>query len=110
MKIVYVFVFFVLFSTLNQAQFKPVFDKKTLLNQNTWLSRPISNNEINRYSDLVHNTNKTSFLDNVDTSIKDTMKYNMYGDLLNDNPLYYKKSSLAMIAFRVTLSNVSTFL
>jgi len=110
MKIVYTLVFFVLFSTLYQAQFKPAFDKKISLNQNTWLSRQISKSEINRYSDLASNPNKTSFPNNINTSLTDTMKYNMYGDLLNDNPLYNKKSSLGMLALRVTLSNFTTFL
>ncbi|MFA4924134.1 MAG: DUF3943 domain-containing protein, partial [Ignavibacteriaceae bacterium] len=110
MKIVYTLVFFVLFSTLNQAQFKPVFDKKKLQNQNTWLSRPTSNNEINRYSDLVLNLKKTSFTDNVNASLTDTMMHNKYGDLLNDNPFYNKKSSLEVVALRVTLSNITTFL
>ena len=40
----------------------------------------------------------------------DSTKYNMYGQLLNDDPLYNPKSSLGMTALRVTLSNVSTFL
>jgi len=110
MKIVYVFVFFVLFSTLNQAQFKPLFDKKTLLNQNTWSSKQMPSNEIHHSSDLVSNSYRSSFPNNINTTLTDTMKYNKYGGLLNDNPLYYKKSSLAMVAFRVTLSNVSTFL
>lgn len=35
--------------------------------------------------------------------------YNMYGDLLNDNPLYNPKSSLWMVALKVTLANASTF-
>ena len=37
------------------------------------------------------------------------MKYNMYGDLRDDNPLYNPKSSLGMVVLRVTLANVSTF-
>jgi hypothetical protein len=67
-------------------------------------------NDINRYSDLIPNTYKTSFLEVIKTSPPDTMKYNMYGDLLNDNPFYNPKSSVAMVAFRVTMANVSTFL
>lgn len=109
MKIVYALGFFVLFSTLYQAQFKPVFEKKIYLNQNAWLSRQTSLNEINRYSDLVANPNKTSFLDTIKTSSSDTMKYNMYGDLRNDNPLYNKKSSLGLVALGVTMVNVTTF-
>jgi hypothetical protein len=94
---------------LLQAQFKPVFDKKVFLNQNSWLSRQISKNEINRYSDLVPDTNKTSFPAVSKSSSPDSMKYNMYGDLRNDDPLYNKKSSLWMVALRVSLANVTTF-
>ncbi len=92
------------------AQFKPAVDKKISLNQNVWLSRQISENKINRYSDLLPNPNKTSFLDTIKTSPPDTMKYNMYGDLRNDNPLYNPKSSIGMIIFRVSMANLTTFL
>ena len=95
---------------LLQAQFKPVLENKILLNQNAWLSRQISESEINSNSDLVPSRNKTSFLDTTKSSAPDTMKYNMYGDLRNDNPLYNQKSSLGMVVFRVTMANVSTFL
>jgi len=67
-------------------------------------------NEINRYSDLVPNPNQTAIPNTINSSLTDTMKYNMYGDLRNDNPMYNKKSSLWMVALRVTLANVSTFL
>jgi hypothetical protein len=40
----------------------------------------------------------------------DTMRYNMYGDLQDDSPLYNEKSSLLMVGFRVTLANVTTLL
>ncbi len=93
-----------------QAQFKPVFDKKISLNQNVWSGGQISINKINRYSDITPKANKTSLADTINTSLTDTMKYNMYGDLLNDNPLYNEKSSPWMIVFRVTMSNISTFL
>lgn len=110
MKNVYFLFSLFLVPLLLQAQFKPTFENKTLLNQNTWLSRQISKSEINRYSDLVPNPNGISNLDTTKIATPDTMKYNMYGDLLNDDPLYNKKSSIAMVALRVTLSNLSTFL
>src|ERR1035437_1938983 len=146
MKTIYVVVILILFSTLNQAQFKTACDKKLSLNQNTWLSLQMSMNKINRYSDSVANPNKTApqgtintsltdtikynrYVDKINryhdpvanpnktapqgtinTSLTDTMKYNMYGDLLNENPLYNKKSSLGMVALRVTFANVSTLL
>ena len=83
--------------------------------------------KINRYHDPVANpnktsspgtintsltdtSNKTSSPDTINTSLTDTMKYNMYGDLLNDNPVYNERSSLGMVALRVTFANVSTLL
>jgi hypothetical protein len=110
MKILYTLVLFVLFSTLHQAQIKPAYEGKIFLDQNTWMNRQISTSEINRYSDLVAHPNNTSFPDTINTSLNDTMKYNMYGDLRDDNPLYNKKSSLGMVVFRVTMANATTFL
>src|ERR1035438_3698207 len=93
MKTVYALIFMIMFSTLNQAQFKPEFDNKISQNNTTWLGRQMSINEIHHHTDL-----------------KDTMKYNIYGDLLNDNPLFNEKSSWWMVALNVTIGNVSTFL
>jgi len=39
----------------------------------------------------------------------DSIKYNMYGDLLDDNPLYEHKSPVWLAALRVTFANVSTW-
>ncbi|MFA6235022.1 MAG: DUF3943 domain-containing protein, partial [Bacteroidota bacterium] len=39
----------------------------------------------------------------------DSARVNMYGDLRNDNPEYNPKSSVGMVALRVTLANVSTW-
>jgi hypothetical protein len=68
----------------------------------------ISKREVNRYSDLVTNPYRTSSTDTTMTKSPDTLKYNMYGDLLNDNPLYNEKSSVWWVMFRVTLTNVTT--
>ena len=107
----------ILVPVIIQAQFKTAFDNKLSLNQNSWLSkvsgqsdRQTPSNEINRYSELVPSRNYISFQDSVNTSSPDSMKYNMYGDLRNDNPLYNKKSSIAMVALRVSMANLSTFL
>lgn len=66
--------------------------------------------EINRYSELVPNTNKTSSPHTINSSSPDSIKYNMYGDLLEDNPLYYKKASLWSVALLVTSTNASVLL
>jgi hypothetical protein len=110
MKNIYFLFFLFLVPILLQAQVKPAFDTKISLNKNTWLIRPMSINVANRYSESVYNPIDTSNLDSINTSLTDTMKYNIYGDLLNDNPLYNPKSSLGMVALKVTLGNVSTFL
>lgn len=109
MKIIYFFFYLFLVPLLLHGQFKPAYEKKISPIQDTWINRQIPINEINRYSDLVSNPNKTVFLDTITTASPDTIKYNMYGDLLNDNPLYNEKSPVWMVALRVTLSNVSTW-
>ena len=115
MKIIYSLVCIIMFSTLNEAQIKSMFEKEISLNRNSWFSPPteqsgreISKREVSRYSDLVSNPYRTSPMDSTVTTSRDTMKYNMYGDLLNDNPLYNEKSSVWMVALRVTLSGVTT--
>ena len=93
-----------------QAQFKPAFDMNISLKKNILASPQISMNEINRYSDLIPNINNTSPLYYSDGASPDPTKYNMYGNLLDDNPLYNKQSSLWMVALKVTFTNVTTFL
>jgi hypothetical protein len=41
---------------------------------------------------------------------EDSMKYNMYGDLREDDPLYNSTSSLGVSVMRVTLANATTLL
>ena len=110
MKNVYPLLFLFSVSISLQAQFKPAFDKKVSLNQNILLNRLMSINKINRYSDLVPNPNQTSIPNTINFSLTDTMKYNKYGDLSDDNLLHNEKSSPWMVALGVTLANVSTFL
>jgi hypothetical protein len=97
-----------LVSTSIQAQFKPVFDQMKLINHNSSFNRQISKNTINRYSNLTLDPHRTTLFESIDNPVLDTTKYNMYGDLRNDNPLYNEKSSPWMVAFRVTMSNIST--
>jgi hypothetical protein len=93
---------------LLQAQFKPSFDEKVLLNQNTWLSRQLSNSEVTRYSDLVPDTNKTTFPAVSKSSSPDSIKYNMYGDLLNDNPAYNQRKSIWRPIEGIVVTNIVT--
>lgn len=109
MKPFYIFILFVLSASIYQAQFRSAVVKKVLLNKNTWLSQQISPNEIDRYSDMVSNHGDAYSTDTIRTSSSDTMKYNMYGDLRVDNPAFNVKSSIGMVAIRVTLANVTTF-
>jgi hypothetical protein len=110
MKTIYTLAFVILYSTFQLAQFKPAFDMNISLKKNILASTQISVAGITRFSDLVPDPNKTSSLYTYENSSPDSTKYNMYGDLLDDNPLYNEKSSLWMVALRVTLANVSTFL
>ncbi len=90
-----------------------MFEKQISFNQTASSGQTvgeISKKKANRYSDLVSGSYKTSLTNTTQTSSPDSIKYNMYGDLLNDNPLYSKKSSVWMVIFRVTMSNISTFL
>jgi hypothetical protein len=48
------------------------------------------------------------YSDTINTALTDTMKYNMYGDLLNDNLEYNPKSSIGMVVLRVSLANLTT--
>ena len=50
----------------------------------------------------------TTPVDSINKVLKDTLKYNMYGDLLDDNPAYNQKSSIGMVALRVSLANLTT--
>jgi len=110
MKKIFLFSLFFLIPTLLQAQFKPLYQENTFLNQSKWSNRQISKSTINRYSNLTLNPHRTTLFESNDNPELDTTKYNMYGDLLNDNPLYNEKSSPWMVVFRVTMSNISTFL
>ena len=89
-----------------QAQFKPTFEYKTQLNQSTWLNQQILNSEINRYSDLVPKPNGISNLDTTKTATPGTMKYNKYGDLLNDDPTYTKKRAVWFPIIQIIIQEV----
>ncbi|MFZ2322855.1 MAG: DUF3943 domain-containing protein [Ignavibacteriaceae bacterium] len=110
MKNIYLFILLFLFSASLQAQFKPSYDKKISINQKQSYNYQVSTNVINRYSNLTPDLHRTTSVGSINNSVFDTTKYNMYGDLLNDNPLYNEKSSLWVIALSVTMSNVTTFL
>lgn len=117
MKIIYALAFWVLFSALNQAQIKSRFERELSTDKNSWLSRTpeqpgwyMSNAGTKYYSAAVRNADESFLPDTINTSLTDSAQYNMYGDLRNDDPLYNEKSSLLMVAFRVTMSNLSTFL
>jgi hypothetical protein len=106
MKILYALFFSLLISASLHAQNNFVLEGKIPLDQSTWLSRQISLNEINRYPDLASNPNETLFPDTINTPLTDTMKYNMYGDLLNDDPTYSKRAPLWNPILKITIQNV----
>ncbi len=105
MKILYALFFPLLISVSLHAQNNFAPEKTITLDQNTWLSRQMSLNEINRYPDLVSNPNEILVPDTTKTSPTDTMKYNMYGSLLNDDPIYNKRYPLWNPILKITLEN-----
>jgi hypothetical protein len=108
MKILYMLFLCLLISTAFYAQNNLVLEQKIQLIQDTWLNRQMSGDGINNYPVLSTVPNKSSSADTIITSLTDTMKYNMYGDLRNDNPLYNPKASIGITALRVTMTNVTT--
>ena len=110
MKTGYIVILFVLISTPMLAQFKAAFESNVTQNQNAIVNRQISPKELNRYSDLLPSQKSFPLSDTIKTQTPDSMKYNMYGDLRDDDPLYYKKSSIGMVVLRLTLANATTFL
>jgi hypothetical protein len=91
MKLLYILFLSLIITASFYAQNNFVFEKKMQLIQDTWLNRQISRNDINNYPDLLPISNESSFPDTINTSLTDTMKYNMYGNLLNDDPNYTPK-------------------
>ena len=68
MKIIFTLIFIIIFSIPYKAQIKSMSEKEISQNQNHWFSLTteqtgleMSKKEVNRYSDLVSNQNKTSF-------------------------------------------------
>ncbi len=88
MKILYILFSSLLIAASSNAQNNFVLEKFNPVNQNALINRQLLKNEVNRYSDLVPNPKAIFFPDTINTALTDTMKYNMYGDLLNDDPSY----------------------
>lgn len=110
MKILFLLFCLISISASIQAQNNFVPGNNSLSYKNIRLSRQLSNIEINRYSDLIPNPNGTTLLDTINTALTDTMKYNMYGDLLNDNPAYNPMQPLWRPIVGVVASNLVTSL
>jgi hypothetical protein len=54
-------------------------------------------------------TDRSGFSLQSNLDIDDSVRHNMYGDLLDDDPAYNERSPVWMVALRVTLSNISTW-
>jgi len=85
-------------------------NNSVMANQNTKPRYTDNVKELNRYSDLLPSQRYSLLVDTIKTQTTDSMKYNMYGDLRNDDPLYIEKASIGMVVFRLTLANITTFL
>jgi hypothetical protein len=115
MKINYALGFLILFSALNQAQINSRFEKGLSTNHISWLSTTPgqpnwygSNAGTKHYSTVVRKTNESLFPDTINTSLTDSVQYNMYGNLRNDDPVYNPKASLGTVILGVTLTNLTT--
>ena len=91
MKILYILYFTILIAASIYAQNTFVTGEKNPQIEDTWLSRRLSDAKINRYADSVIKPNTASSTDTTNILAPDSMKYNMYGGLLNDDPIYNKK-------------------
>ena len=108
MKNIYLLLILSLVPILLQAQFKPESDKEILPNQSAWLSLQMSKNDVTRYSELVPDTNKTTFPAVSKSTSPDSIKYNMYGDLRDDNPKYNPRRSIWRPIESIVMTNIVT--
>jgi hypothetical protein len=127
MKTLCILIVSLLYSVLVQAQNIPVFENNISLNHNTRLNQQMSENEINRFSDLVsrpyefsdtiqqhiEETDVKANIVPVDTNYKKILvqdsaahNYNMYNGLLNDDPVYNKRAPLWQPITKVLVQNV----
>jgi hypothetical protein len=105
MKILYALFFLLLISASLHAQNSLVFEKQVQLNHNPWLSPQVSLDKIHRYPGMVSNSDEALFRDTINAPMMDTTKYNMYGGLLNDDPVYNKRAPLWQPIMKITLEN-----
>lgn len=108
MKNLLVVIVFVSLITVTHGQYRSAFNNQGSLSRSVLTLKPSSISPMDFRRSSASNQNGAALSTADKLSISDTMKYNMYGDLLNDDPLYNPKSSLAMVALRVTLANVTT--
>jgi Domain of unknown function (DUF3943) len=108
MKKIYSLLVLSLVPILLQAQFKQERDNEISPDQITWSSLQLSKSDITRYSDLVPDTNKTAFPAVSKSTSPDSIKYNMYGDLRNDNPLYNPRKSIWRPIESIVMTNIVT--
>jgi len=108
MKNLFLQLFLFLVPVLLLAQLKPESDKEILPDQITWLSLLMSKSDVPRYSDLVPDTTKTKFPAVSKSTSQDSIKYNMYGDLRDDNPIYSPRKSIWRPIVSIVMTNIVT--
>ena len=108
MKLLNILFFLLLISGLIQAQSNSVPENKMPLIQDAWLSRQLPDEGITNYSFPELNQNEILFPDNIHTLSQNTLKYNMYGYLLNDNPEYNNMEPLWTPVIGVIAANAFT--
>ena len=99
MKIVSIVVFLFLFSALLQAQDAGI----------AYISSGLATGKNRQPSKRVTNLSSDSISALAQTTSGDTVRYNMYGDLREDNPEYNQKSPWWLCAIRLVGNNVVTW-
>src|ERR1041385_1070588 len=98
MKIVYIVLFLFLFSTLLQAQ-----------DAGTNISSGLTARKYRQLHKKNFRLSSYSGAASIQSTPTDSVSYNMYGDLREDNPQYTRKSPLWLCATRVGMNNVVTW-
>jgi hypothetical protein len=87
-----------------QNNFVP--EEKLLPINDIWISRSLSEARINSHADSVIKENTASSTDTTNSLAPDSMKYNMYGGLLNDDPIYNKKLPIWKPVIQIVIQEV----
>lgn len=106
MKLFYIVLFAASILAPLDAQNNFVLGKKILPIEDTWLNRQMSGSKQNLFADSVIKQNSASSTDTTNILAPDSLKYNMYGGLLNDDPIYTPKSPVWKPMVQIVIQEV----